>query len=109
LKPGWITKFNKGEFAGKSVLMKVKSEGLKRKLVGIRIEEKAVPRHGYTIQVDGTPVGSVTSGTFSPSLEKGIAMGYVTIANAAAGAAVSIDVRGRGVVGKITALPFLKR
>ena len=106
---GWITKLNKGEFEGKSVLMKVKSEGLKRKLVGIRIEEKAVPRHGYAIQVDGAPVGSVTSGTFSPSLEKGIAMGYVTIANAAVGAAVSIDVRGRGVVGKITALPFLKR
>ena len=106
---GWITKLNKGEFLGKPVLMKVKSEGLKRKLVGIRIEEKAVPRHGYAIQAGGKPVGSVTSGTFSPSLEKGIAMGYVTIANAAAGTAVSIDVRGRGVEGKITPLPFFKR
>ena len=106
---GWITKLQKGEFVGKPVLMKVKSEGLKRKLVGIRIEEKAVPRHGYTILGAGTPVGSVTSGTFSPSLERGIAMGYVTIPNSATGTSVSIDVRGRGVEGKITALPFFKR
>jgi len=106
---GWITKLNKGDFVGKPVLMKVKSEGLHRKLVGIRIDEKAVPRHGYTIQAAGVPVGSVTSGTFSPSLEKGIAMGYVTIANAAVGTSVSVDVRGRGVEGKITALPFITR
>jgi aminomethyltransferase len=106
---GWITKLNKGEFVGRTVLQKLKVEGLKRKLVGIRIEEKAVPRHGYAIQVNGTPVGSVTSGTFSPSLERGIAMGYVTIANSSVGTSLSVVVRGREVEGKVTALPFFKR
>ena len=105
---GWITKLKKGDFVAKSVLEKVKAEGLRRKLVGIEIEEKAIARHGYAIQSNGTAVGSVTSGTFSPSLEKGIAMGYVDAAHSAVGSPVHIDVRGKEVKGKVTALPFLK-
>ncbi|HTX17655.1 MAG TPA: glycine cleavage system aminomethyltransferase GcvT [Bacteroidota bacterium] len=106
---GWITKLAKGEFVGRSVLERAKREGLKRKLVGIRIPEKAVPRHGYAIEAGGGQVGSVTSGTFSPSLEQGIAMGYVAIANSSVGTPVRIDIRGRGVEGTVTALPFYKR
>ncbi len=105
---GWITKFNKDNFIGKTVLEKVKAAGLKRKLVGIVVEEKAFPRHGYSIRSHGTAVGAITSGTFSPSLENGIAMGYVESADAAAGTSLSIDVRGKEVEGKVTALPFLK-
>lgn len=106
---GWITKLKKGDFIGRSVLEKVKAEGPKRKLVGIEIEGKAIARHGYAIQANGTAVGSVTSGTFSPSLEKGIAMGYVDVACSSVGTLVDIDVRGKAVQGKITALPFLKK
>ena len=106
---GWITKLKKGDFIGKTVLEKVKAEGLKRKLVGVEIEEKAIPRHGYAIHADGKPIGSVTSGTFSPSLEKGIAMGYVEASYSSPGSPVGIDVRGKAVPGKVTALPFLKR
>jgi len=106
---GWITKINKGDFIGKTVLEKAKAEGLGRKLVGIVIEEKAFPRHGYTIQSNGTSIGSVTSGTFSPSLEKGIALGYVTAASASVGNSLQIEVRGKVVPGKVAALPFLKR
>ena len=106
---GWITKFNKGEFVGKAMLEKARTEGLKRKLVGITVEEKAVPRHGYAIYSKGTTIGAVTSGTFSPSLEKGIAMGYVLSANSAVGNAVHIDVRGKAVEGKVVALPFLRK
>jgi len=106
---GWITKLAKGDFVGKSALERVKREGPKRKLVGIRIAEKAVPRHGYSIEAGGERVGSVTSGTFSPSLEQGIALGYVTVGNSSAGTPVRIDVRGRGVEGTVTALPFYKR
>ncbi len=106
---GWITKINKGDFIGKPVLEKAKAEGLGRKLVGIVIEEKAFPRHGYTIQSNGTSIGSVTSGTFSPSLEKGIALGYVTAASASVGYPLQIEVRGKAVPGKVTALPFLKK
>ena len=106
---GWITKLKKGEFLGKPVLEKVKAEGLKRKLVGIEIEEKAIARHGYAILSKGTQIGSVTSGTFSPSLERALAMGYVDAAHFADGSPVHIDVRGKEVKGKITALPFLKK
>ena len=106
---GWITKLNKGEFIGKPVLEKVKAEGPKRRLVGIEIEEKAFPRHGYAVHSYGTQVGSVTSGTFSPSLEKGIAMGYVTAAYSSVGSPVRIDVRGKSIQGSITAMPFLKK
>lgn len=106
---GWITKINKGNFIGKPVLEKAKAHGLERKLVGIVIEEKAFPRHGYAIQSNGTSIGSVTSGTFSPSLEKGIALGYVSAASALVGCSVQIEVRGKAVEGKVAALPFLKK
>jgi aminomethyltransferase len=106
---GWITKLKKGDFIGRPVLEKVKAEGVKRKLVGIEIEEKAIARHGYAISSNGKQVGSVTSGTFSPSLEKGIAMGYIDAAHCSTGNTVHIDVRGKSVQGKITALPFLKK
>lgn len=106
---GWITKLNKGEFVGRTALEQVKSQGLARKLVGIVIDEKAVPRHGYAIKSNGNAVGTVTSGTFSPSLEKGIAMGYVGTGCASVGNILRVDVRGKIVEGKVTSLPFLKR
>lgn len=106
---GWITKMGKGDFIGRPVLEKMKAEGLKRKLVGIQTEGKTVPRHGYTILSNGSVIGTVTSGTFSPSLERGIALGYVSLARAAARSSVSIDARGKAVQGTITALPFFKR
>ncbi len=106
---GWITKLKKGDFIGKPVLEKVNTEGLKRKLVGVEIEEKAIARHGYAIHSNGTHVGSVTSGTFSPTLEKGIAMGYVDAPYSSVGNPVHIDVRGKSVRGKIAALPFFKK
>ncbi len=106
---GWITKLNKGDFIAKSVLEKTKSEGVKRKLVGILLNDKAVPRHGYPLMVNGSHIGDVTSGTFSPTLEKGIAMGYVETVHAAAGSKISIDVRGKMVDASVVALPFLKK
>lgn len=106
---GWITKLNKGEFIGRPVLEKIKQDGLQRKLVGMVLEERAVPRHGYTIFSGETHVGSITSGTFAPSLEKGIAMGYVPLHIAEAGASVSIDIRGKKSHAKISPLPFYKK
>lgn len=106
---GWITKFNKGEFVSKSILEKTKTEGPKRKLVGMMLSDKAVPRHGYPLVVNGSQVGVVTSGTFSPSLEKGIAMGYVNVPYTEIGSKISIDVRGKMVEATVAALPFLKK
>ncbi|MFA6456504.1 MAG: glycine cleavage system aminomethyltransferase GcvT [Bacteroidota bacterium] len=106
---GWITKLAKGDFTAKAILEKVKSEGPKRKLVGMVLSEKAVPRHGYPLLVNGVNVGVVTSGTFSPSLEKGIAMGYVNAPNTEIGSKLHIDVRGKLIEATIVALPFLKK
>jgi aminomethyltransferase len=106
---GWITKLSKGEFVGKPALVQAKASGLKRKLVGLTFAEKVIPRHGYPIEADGTPVGIVTSGTFSPTLGAGIAMGYVDTAHAAAGTALQVDIRGKKTPAVVAALPFLKR
>jgi aminomethyltransferase len=78
-KLGWITKLQKGDFVGRDAMVKAKEEGFKRTLVGLTLEGRAFPRHGYDIAVDGKVCGHVTSGTVSPMLEKGIAMGYVPV------------------------------
>lgn len=106
---GWITKLNKGDFIGRNVIEKAKTDGLKRKLVGMELHEKAVPRHGYPIVVNGSPAGVVTSGTFAPTLEKGIAMGYVNVPHHETGMNVQIDIRGKLTEATIVALPFLKK
>lgn len=74
---GWIVKFDKGDFIGKDALLKIKESGLKRKLVGFEVIDKGIPRPHQKIYADDNEIGFVTSGTFSPSLKKGIGMGYV--------------------------------
>jgi aminomethyltransferase len=106
---GWITKLNKGNFIGRDVLLKVKSEGLSRKLVAMLGNDKSFPRHGYEIKTDNKKIGEVTSGTVSPVLEKPIAMGYVDVSQAAEGNEVNIVVRGRETQVKIVKLPFIKK
>lgn len=106
---GWITKLNKGEFIGKPPLVRAKQEGMKRKLVGFTLPEKAVARHGYALSVNGSQVGQVTSGTFSPSLERGIGMGYVAAAHAETGRAVNVLIRGTEVPASIVKIPFLQK
>ncbi len=106
---GWITKLSKQDFNAKTVLEKIKSDGPKRKLVGMALQEKAVPRHGYSIIVNGESAGVVTSGTFAPSLEKGIAMGYIAVPHCEIGSAVFIDVRGKLFEAAVVQLPFLKK
>jgi aminomethyltransferase len=106
---GWITKLAKGDFIAKPVLERTKAEGPKRKLVGMMLQDKAVPRHGYPLMVNGTSVGVVTSGTFSPMLGKGIAMGYVNASHAEIGSKIQIDVRGKFIDATIVTLPFLKK
>ena len=106
---GWITKLNKGNFIGRDVLLKVKSEGLSRKFVAMLGNDKSFPRHGYEIKADNKKIGEVTSGTVSPVLEKPIAMGYVDVSQAAEGNEVNIVVRGRETLVKIVKLPFIKK
>ncbi|RLD14719.1 glycine cleavage system aminomethyltransferase GcvT [candidate division KSB1 bacterium] len=103
----WITKLDKGDFIGREALLKIKEEGLKRKLVAIVLEGQGFPRHGYKILKDGKEVGHVTSGTVSPILNKGIAMGYVAIEFAKIGTPLEIDIRGKRVPAVVIKPPFV--
>ena len=103
---GWITKFTK-EFTAKSILEKQKAEGIKRKLVGFEMTDKGIPRHNYDIKdAGGNKIGYVTSGTQSPSLQKAIGMGYVTVQNAAIDSEIFIAVRDKSLKAKVVKLPF---
>ena len=106
---GWITKLSKGEFIGKKAIVKAKAAGLKRKLVGFVLDEKAVARHGYPLAVNGTEIGHVTSGTFSPSLERAIGLGYVAAGNDEVGKKIHVVIRGKEVPATIVKLPFVHK
>ncbi len=105
---GWITKLKKPEFIAKDVLVKVKEENPKRKLVPVVSDEKAFPRHGYELAVDGKIVGHITSGTVSPVLDKAIALGYVDLPFAKEGSKINFVIRGKEIPAVITKLPFVK-
>jgi len=103
---GWITKFTK-EFTAKNILEKQKAGGLKSKLVGFEMIDKGIPRHNYEIKDrSGNKIGYVTSGTQSPSLQKAIGMGYVTVENAAIDSEIFIVVRDKSLKAKVVKLPF---
>lgn len=106
---GWTVKLNKGDFIGHDALAAIKSQGLKRKLVGVEMVERGVPRGGYAIYDNSRQIGVLTSGSPSPSLGKNIGMGYVEIADAVPGKAVQVDIRGKPTAAQIVALPFYKR
>jgi aminomethyltransferase len=106
---GWITKLNKGEFIGREALVRQKQEGVRRKLVGFELLGRAFPRHEYPIFAGDARIGEVTSGLFSPSLSRGIGMGYVDLAHSATGAEIEIDVRGRREKARVVPRPFYKQ
>lgn len=106
---GWITKLKKGEFLGSADIIKAKEAGLKRKLVALTTDEKAFPRKGYELSVNGEIVGIVTSGTVSPILEKAIALGYVQSDLAVEGNTINFLIRGKEISAQIVKLPFVKK
>ncbi len=104
---GWITKFSK-DFVGRSVIEQQKKEGLKRKLVGFEMLERGIPRNGYEItDASGMAIGIVTSGTQSPSLGKGIGLGYVTGSFSNLDTTVYIKIRDKLLQAVVVKLPFL--
>ncbi|HEY3298682.1 MAG TPA: glycine cleavage T C-terminal barrel domain-containing protein, partial [Armatimonadota bacterium] len=80
--------------------------GASKKLVGLEAIDRCIPRHGYAVAVDGQSSGVITSGTFSPTLEKGIAMAYVPSQYGQIGDLVNIDIRGKSCAAKVVAMPF---
>jgi aminomethyltransferase len=106
---GWITKLNKTtRFTAKDILEKEKAAGIKRKLVGFEMIDRGIPRHDYIIKdAAGNDIGNVTSGTQSPSLGKGIGLGYVTLENAGLDTEIFIDIRNTAVKAKVVKFPFV--
>lgn len=104
---GWITKLNKTNFIGKEALLKAKAEGIKKKLVPLISDEKAFPRHGYDLTVEGKKIGSITSGTVSPILDKAIAMGYVESKYANLDTKINFLIREKDIPARIVKLPFV--
>ncbi|MBM4182768.1 MAG: glycine cleavage system aminomethyltransferase GcvT [Gemmatimonadetes bacterium] len=102
----WITKLDKGDFVGRDALVAQKKQGMRRRLVGLTLGERGFPRHGYPILSAGDSVGVVTSGTLSPSLGIGIAMGYVPTKLGAPGTQLQVDARGRALDAVVTRPPF---
>ncbi|MBS4064536.1 MAG: glycine cleavage system aminomethyltransferase GcvT [Chitinophagaceae bacterium] len=103
---GWITKLTK-DFTAKSIIEKVKAEGVKRKLVGFEMLERGIPRHDYLIKdAEGNTIGKVTSGTQAPSLNKAIGLGYVATAHAAIDSIIHIEIRNTLVKAKVVKAPF---
>lgn len=106
---GWITKFNK-EFTNSTALQIQKEAGVSKKLVGFELLERGVPRHDYEIvDKDGVVIGIVTSGTMSPSLSKGIGMGYVLVPYAAPDTEIYIRIRKNDVPARVVKMPFYKK
>lgn len=105
---GWITKFTK-DFVNSEALKAQKENGVTRKLVAFELTERGIPRHDYEIvDANATAIGIVTSGTMSPTLGKGIGMGYVTVENAKIDSEIFIQVRKNAIPAKVIKLPFYK-
>ena len=105
---GWITKFTK-DFVNAEALKKQKELGVRKKLVGFKMVDKGIPRHDYAIvDVTGAAIGTVTSGTMSPTLKEPIGMGYVTIENSKLDSEIYIQVRNKNLKAVVVKLPFYK-
>lgn len=105
---GWVTKFNK-DFINAENLRKEKEQGPSRKLVGFELQDRGIPRHGYEIvDAQGLLLGHVTSGTQSPSLDKGIGLGYVPAHCATPGNDLYINIRKNRIPATIVKPPFYK-
>lgn len=104
---GWITKFKKGDFNGKEAILKVKREGLKKKLVGFKTLERGIPRSGYELYNGEELVGTVTSGGMSPMLNEGIGMSYVPTHLAELGTRLELAVRKKRIPVEVVKTPFI--
>ena len=106
---GRVVKLEKDDFVGRAALEAVKEAGPARKLIGLQMVDNAIPRSGYEVRADGTPVGRVTSGTLSPTLGTKIAMARVAAEAAGVGNAFEVVVRDRPYRAEQVKLPFYRR
>jgi aminomethyltransferase len=108
---GFVVKTNKeSDFIGKAALRKQKEEGLKRKLVGIEMTGRGIPRHGYkVVSNDGKEIGFITSGTHSPSLKKSLGLALIASEYAEIGTRLSVEIRNKKIEACVIKSPFYKK
>jgi len=105
---GWAISLEK-DFIGSDVLRKQKAQGVNRKLVGFEMRERGIARHGYKVVTDRKEIGKVTSGTFSPTLQKAIGMAFVPSEYQDPGTEISIRIREHAAKAVVVPMPFYKR
>ena len=97
------------DFLGKDKILAGKKAGLSNKLVGFKMVDRGIPRHGYKVVLeDGSPLGLVTSGTMSPTLSENIGIAYLPKENSAVGSEIWVDIRGRAAKATVVETPFVK-
>jgi len=106
---GWTVKFKKPEFHGREVLARQKAEGTARKLVGFEVEGRRVPRHDMALEREATAIGRVTSGSFAPSLERPIGLGYVESGSAALDSTFDVRSGETRLAARVVRRPFYAR
>ncbi len=104
---GWVVSLDKGDFIGRSILADQKANGVKLRLTGLTLTG-GVPRPGCKIFLDGKEVGELNSATYSPTLKKGIGVGYVTPPGLKPGTPLEVEIRGRRVKAEVSQMPFHK-
>jgi aminomethyltransferase len=104
----WTLNLDK-DFVGRDAIVRARDRGLTRHLVGLKMLDRSIPRHGYVVVSDGQRVGTVTSGNVSFTLGYNIAMAYVPPALSATGTQLGVEVRGTTAPAEVVALPFYKR
>ena len=98
-----------GDYIGREALQRQREEGVTRRLAGLKLPGRSAPRAGYAIRQQGREVGRITSGSYSPTLDSSIAMGYLLPDCAVPGAVLEVDIRGRSAAAEVTPLPFYSR
>jgi aminomethyltransferase len=106
---GWIVKLNKGEFVGRSSLERQKETGPGRKLVGFELLDRGIARDHCPVMLAGQRIGQVTSGSYSPSLEKSIGLTYLPVDLSKPGTRFQVDVRGKLLEAQVVETPFYRK
>jgi len=106
---GWTVKFLDGDFVARDVLEQQKAEGVKRRMVAVEMDGRGVPRPHFPLWIGDQPLGELTSGTFSPTFNKGIGLGYIQREGAKPGTEVQVEIRDRRYPARVARKPLYKR
>ncbi|HEY4001149.1 MAG TPA: glycine cleavage system aminomethyltransferase GcvT [Candidatus Xenobia bacterium] len=105
----WTIRWDKGEFIGREALLAVKTEGVSRHLVGFKMEESGIGRHGYPVKsLEGVDLGYITSGTFSPTMDEALGLAYIRAGHHSIGTELDVVIRNRTARARVAKTPFYK-